>query len=87
LGTRRIGTAYLQFFPAEASQSVLLNALTPIGKDPNEWWASIDLAGLQKAIRRQVHKDFGTPDVVVLDGWELARSEVRLAALWVVTHP
>jgi hypothetical protein len=85
--TRRIGTAYLQVAPTEASETALITALAPPGEDPAQWWASIDLAALQKEVRRRAHRDFKTPDVVDIGGWQLARTEARLAALWVVTHP
>jgi len=87
VGTRRIGTAYLQVAPTEASEAALITALAPPGQDPAQWWASIDLADLQKEARRRAHRDFKTPDVVDIGGWQLARTEARLAALWVVTHP
>jgi hypothetical protein len=84
---RLIGTTYLQLVPAEAAQATLMTALAPTGEDPTQWWATIDGSGLQKAMRKRVHADFATPDVIDLGGWQLARTECRLAALWSVTHP
>ena len=86
-GTRRIGSAYLQLAPTEASEAALTTALAPAGEDAAQWWGSIDLADLQQEVRRRAHRDFKTPDVVDIGGWQLARTEARLAALWTVTHP
>jgi hypothetical protein len=83
----RIGSTYLQLAPTEASEAALLPLLAPEDEDPTEWWASIDGEELQTEIRRRSHADFKTPDVVDIAGWQLARTECRLAALWVVTHP
>ena len=83
----RIGALYLQLVPAEASEVALLAALAPAGEDPTQWWASIDDAGLREEVRARAHADFETPDVVDIGGWQLARTEARLAALWTLTHP
>jgi hypothetical protein len=86
VGTRRIGDAYVAVVPAESSADALLAALAPEGEDPAQWWASITLEKLQKPMRRRVHDDFEAGDVVDLDGWQLARTEARLAALYVLTQ-
>jgi hypothetical protein len=83
----RIGALYLQLVPAEASEAALLAALAPTGEDPTQWWASTDDAALKDEVRARAHADFETPDVVDLGGWQLARTEARLAALWALTHP
>ena len=83
----RIGSIYLQLAANEASEAALLPLLAPEDEDPTEWWGSIDGKELQTEMRRRAHADFKTPDVVDIAGWQLARTECRLAALWVVTHP
>ena len=85
-GTRRIGRAYLDLVPAEDAIDPLLAALAPEGEDPSEWWGAVTLGELRKEMRRRAHADFESGDVVDLAGWQLARTEARLAALWVITQ-
>jgi hypothetical protein len=47
----------------------------------------VSIHDLRLAMRRAAHADFATGDVVDLEGWQLARSEGRLAALYKVTRP
>jgi hypothetical protein len=77
---RAIGEAYLSRYPAERSRSVLLSAIQSRSGliDPGS-------GGLTPAVlNRLVIEDFGTDDVVYLNGWALSHTEARLAALTVV---
>jgi hypothetical protein len=67
--------------------TTLLAEIAPPGTDPATWWSTIDQAGLVKQVRKRSHRDFANGDVVDLDGWQLAHTEARLAALWVQTRP
>ena len=83
-GVRRIGAAYLVATPEESNASVLFDAI--LAKRPDLARASRPHA-LRAAFTRAVRHDFAVGDVVVLDGWRLARTEARLCALWVLEHP
>lgn len=72
---RAIGRRYLALVPAEADEGNLLAALLA-GSGPAD-----DLATLKSHVRRRRQQDFERGDVVVIDGWVLARSETRLCAL------
>jgi len=73
-----IGRSYLALHPEEADADALVAALAPPG-------SAVERArggALARAMRRRVHDDFARGDIVELDGWQLARSEARLCALW-----
>ena len=86
VGVARIGTAYLGVAPDEGSVDVLLAALAPAGQSPEEWWTAVGVRELRLTVRTAAHADFVAGDVVDLEGWQLARTEARLAALFVVTQ-
>lgn len=86
-GTRHIGAAYLTAFPADADATVLLSGVAPPDADPTAWWSTLDQPGLARRVRSASHRDFANGDVVDLDGWQIAHTEARLAALWVQTRP
>jgi len=77
----RIGGAYLAGVPEEGDVDLLLAALTPAGETPAQWWAGVTIPELQDTVRTQAHADFAAGHVVDLAGWQLARTEARLAAL------
>lgn len=56
------------------------------GFDFSEATAGVGLPELQRTIRAAAHADFATGDVADLEGWQLARTEARLAALFTVTR-
>lgn len=85
-GTQRIGAAYLAAYPADGDYETLLGEIAPPDAEPDTWWSTMDQAGLARQIRTRSHRDFASADVVVLDGWQLAHTEARLAALWVQTR-
>ncbi|MFV2063436.1 MAG: hypothetical protein ACC726_07965 [Chloroflexota bacterium] len=72
-GVDAVGLVYLHQVPDEASSSALREAL---GMGPND-----DPRARPKRLGRRVARDFERGDVVVIDGWRLARSEARWAAL------
>ena len=76
-GARLIGTAYLSAYPAERDAiSLLRHLLGPATlQGPDDFRRRI-------AVRRR--QDFVEGDVVLVDGWILARSEARAAALTVL---
>ena len=73
-GARVIGTAYLSAYPAERDAiSLLRHLLGPATlQGPDDLRRRI-------AMRRQ--QDFVQGDIVLVDGWILAKSEARAAAL------
>ena len=80
-GAVRIGSVYLQAHPDEGDAETLFDALTPPGERPQQWWTSVSMGELRRTIRAAAHADFKSGDVVDLEGWQLARTEARLAAL------
>ena len=86
VGTRHIADAYVALVGGENSVEALVALIAPKDEDPAQWWASVTLEQLQKQMRRRVHDDFEANDVFDLDGWQLARTEARLAALYVLTQ-
>ena len=85
-GTKRIGEAYLAVVPEERDASVLFAALAPEGETPDEWWAAVSVRELRRTMRAAAHADFAANAVVDLEGWQLARTECRLAALFTLTR-
>lgn len=85
-GTKRIGEAYLAVVPEERDASVLFAALAPEGETPDEWWATVSVRELRRTVRIAAHADFATNAVVDLEGWQLARTECHLAALFALTR-
>ncbi|MSO78149.1 MAG: hypothetical protein EXQ79_00905 [Acidimicrobiia bacterium] len=85
-GTERIGEAYLAVAPVERDASALFAALAPEGETPDEWWGHVGVAELRRTLRKRAHNDFAVNDVVDLEGWQLARTECRLAALFTLTR-
>ena len=76
-GARLIGTAYLSAYPAERDAiSLLRHLLGPATlQGPDD---------LRRRITKRRHQDFVQGDVVLVDGWILAKSEARAAALTVL---
>ena len=71
---RVIGRRYLETYPSES--------------DPDFLWAQVlgdlasgDSAALASKLRESRQRDFHNDDIVILDGWILARSEARTCAL------
>jgi hypothetical protein len=87
VSTQHIGAAYVLAFPADVDVTTLMGEIAPPDAEPATWWSTIDQPGLAKHIRKRSHADFADHDVVDLDGWQLAHTEARLAALWVQTQP
>ena len=76
-----IGRPYLARFPQENALHPLLTALlqkTSVGPDALDGLPS---DRLRRFVREQRERDFAAGDVVILDGWIVARSEARLCAL------
>lgn len=85
-GTRRIGEAYLAVAPEENDQTLLFQALAPPDQQFDEWWGQVGVAELRRTIRKAAHADFAESRVVDLEGWQLATTECRLAALFTLAQ-
>jgi hypothetical protein len=86
VGATHIGTAYLAVAPTENDATVLRAALAPEGEEPEAWWASVSVSELRRTIRKAAHADFAAGTVVDLEGWQLAPTEARLAALFTLSQ-
>ncbi len=78
LGAREIGRRFLAAEPAEADGSVRWAAQILRNSAPGS-------ASLRAAVRTSRERDFRLGNIVVIDGWVLARSEARLCAIAAVT--
>lgn len=74
----RIGRLYLRELPAETGVSTLARTLLPVDTRHEEQ--------LTATIRRRVEQDFMQGDTVQIDGWVLARTEARQAALYTLLY-
>jgi len=86
IGTQHIGAAFLAASATDTDVTTLLGEIAPSHADSATWWSTIGQAGLVKQVRKRSHRDFANGDVVELDGWQLAHTEARLAAIWVQTR-
>jgi len=75
-----ISQACLRAVPPNESSS---QALASLILDGIPWTSRVRLSAgtLRDAIRDRSRRDFGAGDIVVVDGWVLSRTEVRLYAL------
>ncbi len=73
-GARALGERYLAAFPDEAA------ALAPLAAEVRRVGAD-GPAVLRRAVGRRIRADFAAGETVVLDGWVMARTEGRIAAL------
>jgi len=73
-GTRALGERYLAAFPEEAA------ALAPLAAEVRRAGAG-GPAALRRAVGGRIRADFAAGQTVVLDGWVMARTEGRIAAL------
>lgn len=82
--TRRLGAAYLQSERSEASIDRLLVLLPIPGRtaDAAAAAAAADPGAVLAHVGSATPAEFADGDTVVVDGWELARSEARLAGLY-----
>ena len=74
-----VGARYLEEFPEEADQALLLDALPALGGVVPERRAAALVV-----LEPQVVADHEAGDLVELDGWVLSRTESRAAALYAV---
>jgi hypothetical protein len=85
-GAARIGAAYVAAVPQEGEPDFLVTALTPAGETPDTWWAGVTVPELRRIVRAAAHTDFEAGTVADVEGWQLARTEARLAALFSLTR-
>jgi hypothetical protein len=84
VATRRLGAAYLREEPQEASIGLLLHRLPVSGATADQTAArfAADPAAVLAKVGAASTAEFSNGDTVVVNGWELGRSEARLAALY-----
>jgi len=78
-----VGRAYLAIAPDEADPAILLRLLG--ADDPN--LVALDTEALRRNIRDRQRDDFAEGRTVVVRGWILSRTEVRLCALSALIGP
>lgn len=74
-----IGRDYLKLYPEEAKVDLLVKKILP--SDLRENWRITETEHLSEEIDNQIKTDFDRGEVVPLEGWILARTELRLFAL------
>jgi hypothetical protein len=77
-GIALVGARYREQVPEEATRDALLAAIPMPEQLPDTPDALEEELG---ARRDQIRAEFGSGDVVEVDGWQLSRTEARLAAL------
>jgi hypothetical protein len=77
-GIALVGARYMELVPEEATREALLAAIPMAEQLPDTPDALEEELG---ARRDQIRAEFGSGDVVDVDGWQLSRTEARLAAL------
>ncbi len=76
-----IGRAYLKLAPDEASRDVLLvRLLGAASPEPNSQDVEARSA-LVAGIAQKARQDYGKGELVLVDGWQISRTEARLCAL------
>lgn len=73
----RIGERYLRETPHEARTDVLAARIV----EPGAAATRVDAASVQGHAKARVQADFEAGEMVVVDGWMLARTEARLCGL------
>ncbi len=77
-----IGKIYLQDTPEEAHLNVLIQLIFPqLGSDPDNLPGKYDDAGLLRYLEVRTREDFGSGNLINIEGWRLARTEARICAL------
>ena len=77
-GIAAVGARYRELVPEEATEEALLAAIPMAEELPDTPNALEDELGER---RDQIRADFESGEVVDVDGWQLSRTEARLAAL------
>lgn len=70
----RLGGEYLAAHPEEASTRELVRAIFP-------WWGPDEEGAARAALAQRIDRELAAGDVVLLDGWVVARTEGRFLAL------
>jgi hypothetical protein len=78
-----VGRAYLAIAPDEADPAILLRLLG--ADDPN--LSVLDTEALRRIIRDRQRNDFAEGRTIMVRGWILSRTEVRLCALSALIGP
>ena len=82
---RTLGKAYLRLAPEEADPFLLVNSICETDRDLRRILLQGDDRRLRVAVQNCSRRDFANGQTVILDGWMLSRTEVRLCALALVT--
>ena len=80
---RALGAEYLKRFPDEDDDTILLERLTGGAARASEWQelAASDPQALRESIRERHREDFRAGRTLLLSGWVLSETELRLCAL------
>jgi hypothetical protein len=80
---RALGAEYLRRFPDEDDDTILLERLTGGAARASEWeeLAASDPDALRESIRERHREDFSAGRTLLLSGWVLSETELRLCAL------
>ncbi len=84
---RAVGDAYLHRFPDESDPQRLADALGLASLATLTFRNNRDRRAVALQLDTRIRDDFGNGDTVVLEGWTLARTEARLAALVALATP
>ena len=76
---RTIGKAYRSQFADEDSERILVNLLSQEDAATTEH--------LVEALQQQIHHDYESNQIVILDGWMLSITEARQCALYSFSTP
>lgn len=79
-----IGRAYLASAPQESSRARLVRAL--LEDEPGDRASQEDPEALTNFLRAKIRADFQADRTVIVDGWVLAVTEARQAALFSLTR-
>ena len=82
----RLGAAYMESTPAEATLSSILRGLFSDVPKLADMAAGNGEKELSRTLELAISADFERGDVVSIDGWIIARTEARLSALALLTR-
>ena len=83
----RIGRAYLESEPHEADVGLLVRDLAADWPGGPAALAELPETTLARLVSDRTRRDFAEGETVMLDGWVLSRTELRLCALTAIPVP
>lgn len=82
---RMLGRAYLQLKPDETKDNILLNDL--LAEETHKVFLNQeDVAMVESHIEDRIVQDFGTDNIVMVQGWVLSVTEARQCALFSIVN-